>query len=138
MNLPEFREIKDAHKVLKDLDYQITYLEEQNAYLRKENERTKKETYAAEELQKMTAERDAWRKRALRGFDITEQDEAAIEAWKEKHDREKHGLDTLEKRMRAGGVSGGRYSYHFVPTAIGTFATCRCDICGEEFEFNDV
>ena len=129
---------QDIHEILHKLDEKITALENENSSLRAENQRTKQDTYASEEFQKLIEERDAWRKRASRGFDISESDEKAIRAWQDKHEIEKHGLDTFDKKMKANGVSGGRYSYHFVPTAIGTFCSCRCDACGEEFKFDDV
>lgn len=58
----------------------------------------------------------------------------AIQEWQEKHDTEVHGLKTLEDRLHAGGLIGGRYTYHFVPTSIGISGTIQCS-CGEEFEF---
>ena len=58
----------------------------------------------------------------------------AIKEWKEKHDTEVHGFKTLEDRLHAGGLIGGRYTYHFVPTSIGVSGTIQCS-CGEEFEF---
>lgn len=41
--------------------------------------------------------------------------------WQEKHDTEVHGLKTLEDRLHAGGLIGGRYTYHFIPDKHRSF-----------------
>lgn len=71
------------------------------------------------------------------GSAIGEKEQASIDAWKKKHDEEVHGYDTFGKRLKAEGVSGGRYSYHFVPTSIGTSGVIKCN-CGAEFEFREI
>ena len=58
----------------------------------------------------------------------------AINAWKQRHEETAHGLTDDNKRMKAQGVSGGRYTYLFTPTSIGTFGTIKC-VCGEEYSF---
>lgn len=63
------------------------------------------------------------------GFPITEEEKQAINAWQIKHDAEVHGLRTAHERLRAGGVSGGRYFYRFLPTSIGTSGECVCGAC---------
>lgn len=60
-----------------------------------------------------------------------------IREWELKHDAEKHGLKTMEQRLRAGGCCGGRYTYQFVPTSIGTIGEVICS-CGEKFTFQDL
>ena len=62
-------------------------------------------------------------------FPITEEENKAINEWQRKHDTEQHGLKTTDERLRAGGVSGGRYFYRFVPTSIGTSGECVCGSC---------
>ena len=76
-------------------------------------------------------------KQYYRGFPISEAEENKIEAWKTKHDVEDHGYDTFEKRLKAEGVFGGRYSYHFYPTAIGICGEIHCS-CGAKFEFQSI
>lgn len=68
-------------------------------------------------------------KALFRGFAISENDEKNIAKWKTQHDAKRHGLDTLEKRMQAGGAIGGCYHYEFLPTSIGTIGTCVCGRC---------
>lgn len=106
-------------------------------YLEEENRKLKEEYSKDEEIQKMQQRLDEMRKDYWRGFPITEAEEKAIEDWKKKHDEEVHGLTTDWMRMKAGGVSGGRYSYHFVPTALGTSGVIRCN-CGAEYEFEQI
>lgn len=106
-------------------------------YLEEENKKLKEKSYKDEELQSIKEQLDKMKKDYWRGFPISEKEEKAIEAWKEKHEKEVHGLITEELRMKSQGVSGGRYSYHFVPTAIGTSGVVRCS-CGAEFEFQEI
>ena len=104
-------------------------------YLEKENKELKAEAWKDEELQKMKTELAQMRADYHRGFPITEAEQKAIEAWCDKHDEEVHGLNNDHKKLKAGGAIGGRYSYHFVPTSIGTSGVVRCGKCGAEFEF---
>lgn len=105
--------------------------------LRQENEKLKYEAYKDVELERMKKELEEMKADYYRGFPISEKEEKAIEAWTKKHDEEAHGLTTNYARMKAGGVSGGRFSYHFVPTGLGTFGVIRCS-CGAEFEFQEI
>ena len=121
----------------------LAFIEEESAkkdriidFLRRRNEYIESEKYKNEELSRMKQEVESMRKSYYRGFPISEEEEAAIEAWKIKHDEEAHGITTFEQQLKAEGVSGGRYTYIFVPTAIGTFGKIRCS-CGAEFEFTD-
>ena len=69
-------------------------------------------------------------------FYITKKEDADIREWKEKHEKEVHGLETPLQRMNAHGASGGGYSYMFYPTAIGCAGVVKCNACGEEFVFS--
>ena len=106
-------------------------------YLEKENKALKEKQFKDKEIQKMRKRLNEALANYRRGFPISESEEEAIETWKEKHDAEAHGLKTGEQRMRAEGFSGGRYSYHFIPTALGTSGVIRCH-CGAEFEFQEI
>lgn len=105
----------------------IEQLENENQYLREEYNKD-------EEIKKMQQELETTKKDLRRGFPISEREQKAIKEWQEKHDAEVHGLKTLEDRLHAGGLIGGRYTYYFVPTSIGISGTIQCS-CGEEFEF---
>ena len=67
----------------------------------------------------------------LNGFPITEDELKTINEWKEKHEAEVHNGSSYA------GAIGGRYSYHFVPTSIGTSGTIKCS-CGAKFEFQEI
>lgn len=112
-----------------DLVKRIQYLEMVNKELEDEH-------YKDETLKEM---KDAYNKVKadnLRGFPITEREEKLIKEWRDKHDAEFHGLTDAKLRLKAGGAIGGRYTYEFVPTSIGTFGRIRCS-CGEAFDFSD-
>lgn len=65
-----------------------------------------------------------------RTFVILPEEVKAIEEWQEQHVKEKHGGNEYA------GAIGGRYSYKFTPTSIGTFGSIICS-CGEKFDFAD-
>lgn len=106
-------------------------------YLEEENKKLKEEAYRDKELARMKELLEEARKDLSRGFDISEAEEKAIDEWIEKHEAKKRKLKTPYQRMKAQGVSGGRYSYHFYPTALGTAGVIRC-YCGAEFEFMQI
>lgn len=105
--------------------------------LEEENKKLKDENWASKELQKMKKEYEEMESDYYRGFPITEKEAELISSWKKKHEEEVHGLTTEAKRLKAAGTIGGRYSYHFVPTSIGTSGVVRCS-CGAEFEFREI
>lgn len=67
----------------------------------------------------------------MKVFTITDEMEKEIEAWQEWHIAEKHIV------LPFGGAIGGRFSYEFCPTGIGTVGTCVCS-CGEKFVFDEI
>lgn len=105
-------------------------LREENSKLRDEHYKDKKLSAMKQKLDKMTD--DYWR-----GFSISEKEEKAIEEWKKTHDETAHGYTTERMRLKAEGCCGGRYTYVFVPTSIGTFGKIVCN-CGAEFEFQEL
>lgn len=126
-----------------DLDDCIRSIQCRNAdneklikYLKKENRKLKEEYNKDEEIQAMQQELNKMREDYWRGFPITIEEDNAIMEWCEKHDKEVHGL-TDRMRRKGHGCSGGKYSYHFVPTALGTSGVIQCS-CGAEFEFQEI
>ena len=83
------------------------------------------------ELQARIAELERERRHS---FPISEDESLAIREWQLEHEKTVHNLVTEEQRIRAQGCSGGRYTYIFLPTGIGTAGKIRCS-CGAEFEF---
>lgn len=110
--------------------------EKQIKYLKEENKKLKDEHYKDSEMQRMKTELKKAKDDLYRGFPISKEEEEKIKEWQLKHDAEKHGLKTMEQRLRAGGCIGGRYTYQFVPTGIGTVGEIICS-CGEKFTFQN-
>lgn len=106
-------------------------------YLEEENRKLKEEYSKDAEIQEMQQRLDKMYEDYCRGFPITEKEQSAIEAWKKEHDEKVHGYTTDTMRMKAEGVSGGRYLYKFIPTSLGVSGIIRCH-CGAEFEFQEI
>ena len=82
------------------------------------------ENYKDEELQKMKAQLEKIQEDYRRGFPITKEESDDINKWKKNHDATEHGnADGYH------GAIGGGYTYEFIPTSIGSFGTCFCNIC---------
>ena len=89
----------------------------------------KKETYKDEELSKLTKQLERMREDYYRGFPISKENYENINVWIKEH----------EKVCKVGhGCGGGKYTYEFVPTGIGTFGRVVCGSCKEKIEFDDV
>ena len=98
--------------------------------LEKENKALKDEHYKDEELQKMQEELASLREDLSRGFPISEEEQEKIKEWQRKHDKEVHGVTNVT-------AIGGKYTYEFIPTSIGTFGSVKC-VCGAKFDFQEV
>ena len=109
-------------------DY-INEMEEEKEKARERVKKYEEEINADVRVQELTASLEELQGDLRRGFKITESETKAIQKWKDKHDIEQHGLDTNNKKLRAGGAIGGRYSYEFYPTSIGTAGVCVCNRC---------
>lgn len=59
-----------------------------------------------------------------------------IDEWTDKHTKEKH-WDSVRNRPASSGTIGGRYSFEFTPTSIGTIGVVKCT-CGDEFTFKNL
>ena len=129
--------VYDLDKCIRAIQCRNADNEKRIKYLEEENRKLKEEYNKDEEIQKMQERLDKMQKDYWRGFPITEVEDNAIMKWCEKHDMEAHGLTNNKLRMKAEGCSGGKYSYSFVPTALGTSGVIRCH-CGAEFEFQEI
>lgn len=97
-----------------------------NDYLRKENERLKSEAYKDEELAKMKKEYDEMKEDYYRGFPISEKEEKKINEW----------IKTLPEAYT--GAIGGRFTYEFYPTGLGTAGTIEDGVTGQKFTFQEL
>ena len=107
--------------------------EDRIKYLEEQSKKLKEESYKDEELQNMKQQLDQMKADYYRGFPITEKEKKSIDAWMEKHENKVHSLAFNGIKMKA----RCSYSYHFVPTELGTSGVIRCN-CGEEFEFQEI
>lgn len=122
--------VEDIKHELQGKDIRIKYLEKQNQELHDEK-------YKDNELLRMEAELKAVKEDYYRGFPISEEEQKSIREWMDKHDEEVHHARTLGDKLKLGGCCGGRYTYKFIPTSIGTIGTVKCS-CGAEFTFQDI
>ena len=134
----EYIKVPPVEECVKSILCRIESYEDTIKRLKEENRKLKDEVWKDEELQDMKEQFEKMKSDYNRGFNITEKEEIAIKEWRKKHEEEVHGLTTPIARVKAQGVSGGRYSYIFYPTAIGYSGVIRCDACGEEFEFCEI
>lgn len=109
-------------------DY-INEMEEEKEKAREKVKKYEEEINADVRVQELTSRLEELQGEIRRGFKITEMESKKIDGWRERHDVHQHNLDTLDKKLRAGGAIGGRYSYEFHPTSIGTAGVCVCNYC---------
>lgn len=102
----------------------------ENEYLRKENERIKSEKYQDEELSTMKERYDKMQSDYYCGFPISEKENERIKNWINNLTK-----DEVPTKM---GAIGGRFSYHFIPTSLGTVGTIMDSITGEKLTFRDI
>lgn len=122
--------VEDIKHELQGKDIRIKYLEKQNQELRDEK-------YKDNELSRMKSELKTMKEDYYRGFSISEEEQKSIRKWMDKHDEEVHHAHTLGDKLKLGGCCGGRYTYEFTPTSIGTIGTVKCS-CGAKFTFQDL
>lgn len=116
---------RDKTDAFIDLIKDYARLERCIASLQQQNKELKAERYKDDEMRQMREEVKAMKKDYYRGFPIDEKEDTALKSWMEEH----------EKFHKGGhGCVGGKYTYIFTPTSIGTFGTIKCS-CGESFNF---
>lgn len=93
--------------------------------LKKQNKELKSEKYKDNELTAMKEECNRLRESNRRGFPISEEEDKVLNEWIKNHEKKHKGEH---------GCVGGKYTYIFTPTSIGTFGTIKCS-CGESFDF---
>lgn len=107
----------------------INEAEEEKEKAREKVKKYEEEINADSRIQELQDQLQTAEAGLSRGFCIYENEKTAIKEWQAKHDIEIHKLDTLDKKLRAGGAIGGRYHYEFHPTSIGTACVCVCNKC---------
>ena len=132
----EYIQVLPVEECVKSILSRIESYEDTIERLKEENKKLKDEVWKDEELQNMKEQLDKMKSDYNRGFNITDKEDIAIKEWKKKHEQDVHSLTTPMARAQAQGASGGRYVYHFYPTAIGCAGVVKCNACGEEFIFS--
>ena len=132
----DYIEVESVDKCMKMLRCRFDDQEKTINRLRNQVKKLTDSQYKDKKLREMKDKLEAMQREYNRGFPITDKEWDAIETWKEKHDREVHGL--IECNERIGGAIGGRYTFEFIPCSIGTIGTIRCGDCGEKFTFREL
>ena len=101
-------------------------LELENKYLKEENERLKSESYKDEELFKMKIDYDRMKEDYFRGFPINKEEDEKIKEW----------MKTLPKANI--GAIGGRFTYKFTSTSIGSIGVVEDSVTGEKLTFREL
>lgn len=120
--------MKDIKKVFQELYDHYRSIYKDNEWLEKENERLKSETYKDEELSKMKKEYESMKDDYYRGFGISETENKKINEWIK---------EVLKDGLNAGAI-GGRFTYHFTPTGIGTIGVIEDTMTGKKFTFKNL
>lgn len=102
--------------------------EEQIDSLREQNRELRESAYTKKEMAKMKDQLNTLLADYHRGFPISKIEQARIHSWMDQHEIEHPG---------GHGVSGGKYTYEFCPTGLGTIGYVKCS-CGKKFCFQDL
>ena len=121
--------MEDIKKTLQQVYDHYRSVCNRNDYLKKEIEKVKSEKYADEVLLKMRSEYEKMKSDYYRGFPISEEESKKIKEWMNKQ---------IEKNPSTGGAIGGRFSYKFIPTGVGTIGIVIDGITDETFTFSEI
>ena len=119
----------DIKKTLQQVYDHYRIVCNRNDYLTKEIEKVKSEKYADEELTRLKSEYDKMKSDYYRGFPISEEEDKNIKEWIK---------NQQEKNPGIGGTVGGRFTYKFIPTGLGTSGTIIDSFTGDEFTFQEL
>ena len=119
----------DIKKTLQQVYDHYRIICNRNGYLTKEIEKVKSEKYADEELSRLKSEYDKMKSDYYRGFPISEEEDKNINEWIKKQQ---------EKNPGSGGAAGGRFTYKFISTGLGTAGTIIDRFTGDEFTFQEL
>ena len=121
--------MEDIKKTLQQVYDHYRSVCNRNDYLKKEIEKVKSEKYADEELSRLKSEYDRMKSDYYRGFPISEEEDKNIKEWIK---------NQQEKNPGIGGAAGGRFTYKFTPTGLGTSGTIIDRFTGDEFTFQEL
>ena len=121
--------MEDIKKTLQQVYDHYRSVCNRNDYLKKEIEKVKSEKYTDEELSRLKSEYDRMKSDYYRGFPISEEEDKNIKEWIKNQQKKNPGI---------GGAAGGRFTYKFTPTGLGTSGTIIDSFTGDEFTFQEL
>lgn len=121
--------MEDIKKTLQQVYDHYRSVCNRNDYLKKEIEKVKSEKYADEELSRLKSAYDKMKSDYYRGFPISEEEDKNIKEWIKNQQKKNPGI---------GGAAGGRFTYKFTPTGLGTSGTIIDSFTGDEFTFQEL
>ena len=121
--------MEDIKKTLQQVYDHYRSVCNRNDYLKKEIEKVKSEKYADEELSRLKSAYDKMKSDYYRGFPISEEEDKNIKEWIKNQQKKNPGI---------GGAAGGRFTYKFTPTGLGTVGTIIDGFTGDEFTFQEL
>ena len=121
--------MEDIKKTLQQVYDHYRSVCNRNDYLKKEIEKVKSEKYADEKLSRLESEYDRMKSDYYRGFPISEEEDKNIKEWIKNQQKKNPGI---------GGAAGGRFTYKFTPTGLGTSGTIIDSFTGDEFTFQEL
>ena len=121
--------MEDIKKTLQQVYDHYRSVCNRNDYLKKEIEKVKSEKYADEELSRLKSAYDKMKSDYYRGFPISEEEDKNIKEWIKNQQKKNPGI---------GGAAGGRFTYKFTPTGLGTSGTITDSFTGDEFTFQEL
>ena len=121
--------MEDIKKTLQQVYYHYRSVCNRNDYLKKQIEKVKSEKYTDEELSRLKSEYDKMKSDYYRGFPISEEEDKNIKEWIKNQQKKNPGI---------GGAAGGRFTYKFTPTGLGTSGTIIDSFTGDEFTFQEL
>lgn len=123
-HVPLLSNEEDIAEAFESIKQSILWHKDSADTLREKVNYLESENYKDEELQNMKKQLQKMKEDYYRGFPMTKEQLDSILKWKKKHDATEHGnADGYH------GAIGGGYTYEFLPTSIGSFGTCFCNIC---------
>ncbi len=121
--------MEDIKKTLQQVYDHYRSVCNRNDYLKKEIEKVKSEKYTDEELSRLKSAYDKMKSDYYRGFPISEEEDKNIKEWIKNQQKKNPGI---------GGAAGGRFTYKFTPTGLGTSGTIIDSFTGDEFTFQEL
>ena len=90
--------------------------------------------YKDGKIKKLEEQLNSAVKELAKSYHIPAEAEEQFKEWRARHTEEKHNVsrNDIKGILKLEGAVGGRWSYNFVPTSIGTIISCRCDSCYEK------